>query len=293
MIRKIQLILILNLLSFQILAQDSPTSFGERISFNSEILNEEREIWIYTTEYYDFSEDSYPVLYLLDAETQFGHITAMVDYLSAALRIPELIIVGIPNIDRVRDFTPIHSFEGLDGKVDSTLFMNSGGGDNFLSFLREELIPFVDKNYRTQPYRILEGHSLGGMFTTYTLQKEPELFQASITISPAFYGKNTQTLSKFSERIRHLELKSKMFLSIGSEPRLQPGLDSLIYILSSVSSDSLEWDYRKYLDDDHASVVHISTHDGLRYIFKDWWIDLNDPSNLPSYKEIQKHFKQL
>jgi len=74
----------------------------------------------------------------------------VVDILSSWKIIPETIVIGLPNIERMRDLTPTR-----DRK-----FNIGGGGDNFLKFLREELMPFIDQNYTTQSFKILEGHSI-------------------------------------------------------------------------------------------------------------------------------------
>lgn len=275
-----------------VLGQESPVSFGRSISFDSEILGEQRPIWIYTPEFYEFGEEKLPVLYLLDGELHFGHVVAMVEYLSNGMTLPQMIIIGIPNTDRIRDFTPIHSLTGLDGKIDSALFMTSGGGNQFLSFLKDELIPYVDKHYRTQPFRIIEGHSLGGQFATYTLQKEPNLFQAAILISAAFYGANKNTLSLFSERVHQEQLDVHMYLTVGDERRIEPGVTELATILESADYPS-KWQLQKYSDEGHISVGHQSIVDGLSFIFDGWRMDMDDPENLPEYEEIHRHFEEL
>jgi predicted alpha/beta superfamily hydrolase len=285
-------VLFLWLLGFQVVAQKSPASYGETVSFKSAILGEERDIWIYKPPYYDTDNGNYPVLYLLDGELHFGHVAATVDYLSSALKIPQLIVVGIPNTDRIRDFTPLHSLVGLDGKPDSVLFGNSGGGDKFLSFIKDELVPFIDKKYRTQPYRILEGHSLGGMFASYLMQKAPDIFQSYIIISSAFYGANKQTLGGLANYLKASRSRSKVYIAVGTEPRIEPSVDSLVSIFTK-NADPLRWQFKKYAQDEHISVGHQSIIDALRDIYKDWWIDTNNPEHLPSYSEISGHFKKL
>lgn len=116
-------------------------SIGKKITIFSNVLNEKREIWISTPTYYSDNADTYPVLYLLDGESHFKHVSTAVEYLSSNLRIPQMIVVAITNTDRIRDLTPLHSLEGLDGKKDSVLFETTGGASNFIRFIREELVP--------------------------------------------------------------------------------------------------------------------------------------------------------
>ena len=124
---------------------------GKRLSIESKILNETRDIYVYLPEGYEESNESYPVMYVLDGESKFTISAAIVNFIARNQQIPQMIVVGIPNVARNRDFTPI---------VDDRM-QNSGGADNFINFLEEELIEFVDNTYRTQDYKVLFGHLSG------------------------------------------------------------------------------------------------------------------------------------
>lgn len=279
---------------FAHLHAQSAFEIGSRFSLSSKILNEKREIWIYTPADYKRSSDGYPVLYLLDGESHFRHVVTMVEYLSDNLMLPQLIVVAIPNTDRIRDFTPLHSLIGLNGKEDASIFSTSGGGDQFIRFVKEELMPYVNKNYRTHPYAILEGHSLGGQLATYMWHASPGLFQAHIVISPAYYGANRETLRNVAPFLqRHSNLEGRMFVAIGEEPRLQSHADSLVQMLTFLSPSSFHWKYQKYEDDDHGSVGHAALHDGLRFIFEDWYLNMNDSLQAPGAREVKAHFEKL
>ena len=102
------------------------------------------------------------------------------------LQIPELIVVGVPNTDRTRDLTPTRNASRPTGGSDPSL-RGSGGGDAFLAFLRDELIPTVDAAYRTTDYRILVGHSFGGLMSLHAFLSEPALFQAHLAIDPSVF----------------------------------------------------------------------------------------------------------
>ena len=87
------------------------------------------------------------------------HVAGSVEVLSRTGQAPHMIIVGIQSLNRERDLTPSHVGD----------FKESGGGPRFLDFIAQELMPYIDRNYRTHPYRVLEGHSLGGALAAYTL----------------------------------------------------------------------------------------------------------------------------
>ncbi|WP_296317130.1 alpha/beta hydrolase, partial [Winogradskyella sp. UBA3174] len=154
---------------------------GTKHILHSNILNEEREYWINLPESYNNDEESYkkyPVLIVLDGNTHFKSITGIVSYMSGNGEIPEMIVVAIQNVDRRRDYTP--------DKTITVRENNSGGGDKFLSFLEDELIPELNREYRTEPYRILFGHSLGGLLATHAYMKEKTLFNSFISVDPSF-----------------------------------------------------------------------------------------------------------
>ena len=96
-------------------------------------------------------------------------------------------MVAVPNTDRTRDFTPTHSLRRREGDDDDPCLKNSGGGDAFLRFLKEELIPEIDRTYRTKPYRIIVGHSFGALLALHALQSEPDVFQGYIAIDPSVF----------------------------------------------------------------------------------------------------------
>jgi predicted alpha/beta superfamily hydrolase len=141
---------------------DTPSVSNDKaILINSKVLNEQRSIWIHLPSDYYTTTRTYPVIYLLDGEGHFGYVSTLADYLSDydRNRIPEMAVVAIHNVDRTRDFTPLHSLI-FGGKIDSARMATTGGGVKFLQFIQTELVPFIDSNYRTQPYRILAAHSL-------------------------------------------------------------------------------------------------------------------------------------
>jgi len=175
-------------------AQDTPRSLtiGERLTMRSAVLGEERPYWVHLPESYRdarYAPRQYPVMYLLDGDSSFHFATGTVHFMSEGLtgsiQIPELIVVAVPNTHRTRDLTPTHTIQRPEG--DDPTLKNSGGGDAFLRFLKEELIPEIDRTYRTKPYRIIVGHSFGALLALHALQSEPDVFQGYIAIDPSVF----------------------------------------------------------------------------------------------------------
>ena len=121
---------------------------GQSFSLNSEILNEERPYQIYLPDDYDKNGAPVSVLYLLDGDGHFHHTTGIVSFLKRQGRIPNFMVVSIPNTnDRTRDLTPAIKLD-MEAKKN---FPTAGGADNMLSFIKNELIPHIDKTYNTSP----------------------------------------------------------------------------------------------------------------------------------------------
>jgi predicted alpha/beta superfamily hydrolase len=179
--------------------------------FHSKILGEDRRIYIQMPAKMKRYE-KYPVLYLLDGEAHTQMAGGQVQYLSEAYKIiPSLIIVGIENTDRTRDLTPTHSIIGPDGKPDTSsnaFGKSSGGGENFLQFIKQELMPYIEGNYPTAPYKILSGHSLGGLMALYSLVHHPEFFNAYIAISPSLQWDNEVMLRQVAEKLDPKKISS-------------------------------------------------------------------------------------
>jgi predicted alpha/beta superfamily hydrolase len=169
-------------------SQGSPVVIGETVQLQSTALKETRSLLISKPAGYDNDTYRYPVLYLLDGETHFRYTAAIVDFLAANDRIPKMLVVGIVSggsAKRTHDLTPPSVAE-----MDNRFSPGNGGAEALLSFIGDELIPYVDKTYRTQAYRLLAGHSFGGLFGIYALITKPKLFSGYIVADPSLYWNN-------------------------------------------------------------------------------------------------------
>jgi predicted alpha/beta superfamily hydrolase len=126
----------------------------------------------------------YPVLYMPDGgmHEDLPHVAKTVDSLAALGKIRPVIIVGIPNTERRRDMTgPTRS------KSDSAIAARVGGSNAFRRFIAEELIPEIDRRYRTTPERAIIGESLAGLFIVETFLLTPQLFDHYIALDPSLW----------------------------------------------------------------------------------------------------------
>jgi predicted alpha/beta superfamily hydrolase len=146
------------------------------INIHSKILNEERTLSVALPVDYVTSKNVYPVLYVLDAEgeTSFPRCVSTVIDLQTRGLIPQMVVIGIWNTVRDRDMIPA-AVSHRPG---------SGGSMEFLSFIKDELMPYIGQNYRTTDFSMLYGMSNSALFTVYALLEMPETFNAYIASSP-------------------------------------------------------------------------------------------------------------
>jgi len=250
-------------------AQEATKDFtiGKEYVVKSEILEQDRPILVYLPPDYEEKKKSYPVMYLLDGRGNFHHTTACVAFLARNRRIPEMIVIGIPNTDdRTRDLTP----ETTTGKE---RFPTSGGAENMLSFIEKELIPYVDEKYRTEDYKTLVGHSFGGLFVTHTFLHYPDIFNSYISISPSLWWDNQkmvkeQTDAFFEER---QDLVGYLYMTMGNEGgSMLGGAWKLAALLEEKSPQKFKWEFDLMEEETHGSIPHRSTYKGLEFIFSDW-----------------------
>lgn len=154
-----------------------PILIGRTATMRSAVLEEQRTFHVFLPRSYDWAKDRrYAVLYLLDGETHARHTAAAVEFLGSQGEIPEMIVVAIDSTVRIRDFTQTDWPEAWAG---------GGGAASFKRFLATELIPRIEAEYRTNGFRVLDGHSASGQFALYVLTEDPALFDAYVAVSPS------------------------------------------------------------------------------------------------------------
>jgi uncharacterized protein len=296
--------------------QSKQIVIGTKDIIHSKILNEQREIWVYvpssafnTT----FSKQRYPIIYLLDGDMYFTSVVGMIQELSMEWAYPEMIVVGIPNTDRFRDLSPTHmdSLQFLNISCDSNMLKTTGGGERFISFIEKELMPHIDSLYSTAPYRILIGHSFGGLTVINTLIHHTALFKAYVAIDPAMSWDNQKLLKEAKKTLANNDY-SGVSLFLGIANTMDFGMDTIkvkkdtgkitehirsIFelrdLLNKNRQNHLKYAWRYYNNDTHHSVPLNAEYDGLRFILQDYQINLlyDDNGKLERlYENLSRHF---
>ncbi|HYH84531.1 MAG TPA: alpha/beta hydrolase-fold protein [Pyrinomonadaceae bacterium] len=267
----------------------------ERIVVKSQVLGEERTVLVRTPAGYARGTERFPVLYMTDGDAHMQHTSGTVSFLARNARMPDMIVVGISNTDRTRDLTPTR-VEQLPGNPNAR-FPTSGGADKFIKFIETELIPLVESKYRTQPYRALAGHSLGGLFAVHTMLTRPELFNSYIAVSPALQWDNFVLTDRAKEFFKaRKELNRTLFTSLGNEPGdIGDAFKLFREVLQKQQVTGFVWEAVQYEDEDHGSVVLRSHYAGLRKTFDGWQFprDPNTGAVAGGLKGIEEHYRKL
>jgi predicted alpha/beta superfamily hydrolase len=265
---------------------------GNRITIKSKVLGEERVALIRTPAGYDAkgNEHRYPVIYMTDGSAQLGHTASTIEFLARNGRMPEMIVVAVMNTDRTRDLTPT-ALPKPEGKPNP--FPTSGGADKFLAFIETELIPQVEKNYRTQPYRIFAGHSFGGLLAMHAFTTKNELFNAYIAVSPSLQWDREFALGKLADFLKGREaLNQTLFFSMGNEGgSMQEAFNKAKDMLAKQPMKDFAWDAVLMEDEDHGTVVLRSHYLGLRKIFDGW--QPGGKTIAEGAAAIEQHFQKL
>jgi predicted alpha/beta superfamily hydrolase len=240
---------------------------GARQVIHSEVLGEDRPFTVSIPMGYVRAQGRYPVIYLLDGFSSFHHTVGTVTHLASQGRMPAAIVVAIHNTDRQRDFSP-----PTENPEILSRFPEAGGADRFLEFITTELIPRIEGDYRTADYRILIGHSFGGLFSTYALLTSPRTFNAYFAISPSLSWDDGEMIERarrfFAERP---ECDRFMYLTLADEDgRMLSRFEELRTVLEKQAPASFEWGSLHLVDEDHGTITLPSVYHGLKALFSDW-----------------------
>lgn len=236
-------------------------SIGTARTLTSDILKENRNLLIYLPEDYYKTEKDYPVLYLLDGEWHFHHVSGILQFFQWSKNPLSIILVAVANTDRARDFSPT-KWPGY-----STY---TGGATQFKRFLTEELIPYIDDNFRTSPHRILCGHSLAGTFTLFSFLTSPEDFDSYIALSPCLFWHDRAMLRLTEAFIKkHKELDKTIYIAHEySEGLPQSTMAEFDELMKQHAPKGVRWLSLFKDGENHYSYVHKAIYDGLEFIFK-------------------------
>tara|TARA_R110002012_G_scaffold140822_3_gene298501 strand:+ start:282 stop:1433 length:1152 start_codon:yes stop_codon:yes gene_type:complete len=290
---KLTLSILLFLLSISSFSQ--AIEVGKKDSIESKILQKTRNFKIILpSTYWQYSKIKYPVVYILDGDFLIQSTSGIIEYMSKTGQIPEMIQIYISNTDRTRDFTPTHTTINYEGEEDISL-QNSGGGTNFLEFLNNELVEYIDKNFRTNSYNIIIGRSFGGLIGGFDFLQEKTELNSYLLIDPSFWWDKQRTV-KLAENIDYKTIKNKR-VYISSSDNLEFS-DYIVNMRASHISyfekvnkvDSTKVKLEFFEQNTHGTVTIPSLYNGLVFLFDDYFLK---GMKYKSADQIIDHFTQF
>lgn len=251
------------------LQTSSANMLGKRFTFDSPILSETRDIQVLLPEgYHSNTKTHYPVIYLLDGDYIFNSAAGMLDLMAnKGQLIPDVILVGIADkgTDKYRQYmTPA----GLTAPLKKE---DAGKADMFLTYLKDELKPYITSTYRTSNNHILFGHSIAGLFVLNAMIESPATFNTYLSSSPSLWLNDHAFVKKAESVIKKINTPLNLYLSLGDETRM--GQYRFIDLLDDQQPTNINWSFNHYPDENHNSVAMISFRNSIKSIFSCWYIE--------------------
>ncbi|KRG71193.1 alpha/beta hydrolase [Pseudoxanthomonas dokdonensis] len=229
--------------------------------------------------YADEPDRRYPVMYVTDAAYAFPLIKQIARRLNGeGPAIEEFILVGLSYAvgeagmpSRRRDYTPTPA--GASGAPDDAVH---GQSEAYIAYLRDNVLPFVAKRFRTdEQQRLLLGHSYGGLLATQVLLTQPRLFTGYVLGSPSYWYDH-RVMEQFEQRYAdaHDDLPASVYIYVGEYEQRRFGKTydmvsdarRMANNLRSRRYPSLQLQLDVLADEDHLSVAPRGFTHGLKYL---------------------------
>jgi predicted alpha/beta superfamily hydrolase len=231
----------------------------------SERLGEQRTILVRVPPGFD-EDQEYPVVFLTDAEWNFDLVAAYLDYMADNAVFPRLIVTGVVNVNRNRDFVP----------REDKHFDDTGSADRFLEFVRDEWVPYVSDRYRASDDRVLLGHSFGGVFALHTFFTAADLFDAYIALGASAWIADRvlfEEADAWFDSPENADAFVYMAVGEGDGGPTVPSSRELAELFEKHAPDSLEWTFDITPRADHFKNVVSGMHDAFMALFPAWKFD--------------------
>lgn len=229
------------------------------LPFDSNKLGESREITIGLPPSYEKNPNKkYPILILLDGDYLFDPFYGALNYGAYWDDLPETIIIGISQ-NKKDERTEDSSYDAADG-------VPSGKGAAFFEFIGGELLPYIEKKYRTAPFRIIAGHDTTAGFLNFFLYKDVPLFNAYISLSPELApemeNRIPEKLSNTKQTIFYYQSTAD-----GDVKQLQEPIKSLDQNMKAITNPLVNYKFDNFKGASHYSLVLYSIPNALYQFF--------------------------
>ncbi len=229
-----------------------PIPQHETFTIQSKQVGEDRVINVWTPEDYKTAMDTLPVMYMADGgiKEDFPHISNTLSELIKAQKIQPIILVGIENTQRRRDLTGF-----TEVAKDKEIAPIVGGSEKFRAFIKDELIPAINKRYRTTDKRSIIGESASGLFVMETFFLTPEMFDNYIAFDPSLWWNNHYLVRTAKEHLAKFPTDEKRLWFAGSNATdISPYTKELANIFENQNIPMLKWNYSDESKEEHTTI---------------------------------------
>ena len=235
-------------------------------ALTSAALSQARVIDVYLPKDADKNPaQKYETIYVLDGDWNTELVVQTVDFLEGRGLMPPVIVVSVPNhVDdgvnsRDHDLTPsVQPHEA-----------HSGGAAQFVTFFKNELIPYVKKRYPSNGVNLVHGHSYGGLFLAYVIANDPSVFDGYMLLDPAMWWNHKEVSKSLEEKLPGMPTKGKAVYIAGRAGTAFKGMgvDSLQTAFAKAPKE-LPWKVAEYPAESHDSLKFKATYDALRFMYR-------------------------
>ena len=196
-------------------------------------------------------------------------------------KIPPMIVIGVAN-------------QGGDDYIKTTTWSDNkdnayGGANKLQRYLSQELLPIIDKNYRTNSQKALSGYSMGGLFTLYSMMQENTPFNAFLAMSPSAWFDDYSLPKKLEPLLQANKLTAPLFISVANEEGM--GVNEVVKVLESDVAKSLPWQFKHYQHENHYTTALPALYDGLQFLAPNYAIDGSDMMAIGDYQAVLSHLE--
>jgi predicted alpha/beta superfamily hydrolase len=238
----------------------------------SAFTNTDYDIYVSFPADYKNSGKKYPLLIVLDAEVNFGAVTYIVQRLVKDNLIPELIVVGIAYRGETDECT-YYAIRGRDltptADPEKQYRLGTGGAENFVKFISEELFPYLYKNLPIQhESKALYVHSFGGLFGVYVLLNHPKMFDNYLLLSPSLWWNNKNIMKNVRLDSSIASLQIKLYMATGAlEGAMVTDQLQMMSTVNRLNSKNIKIKSEILDQETHRTVIGRGFTNGLRFLY--------------------------
>lgn len=241
---------------------NDPVPVHKSIAIDSRFVGEERIINIWTPPGYEDGGAAFPVLYMPDGGVgeDFPHIANTLAELIKSNEIEPVILVGIENTERGRDLTGASTVVAHE-KYGIPM---TDGAKNFRSFILEELVPEIERSYRTTDKNGIIGESLAGLFVVETFLLQPGAFDFYIAMDPSLWWNDNFLVKNAAAYLTEVPDSSRKLWFAGSNTTdIFEYTRQFAELLEREQPKGLDWKYSDEPDEKHHTIFRATKEQAL------------------------------